>query len=76
VPMSLSYTTPRPPKEGESGRLLLDDQTGGAEGPDRTRWSTHSGSSRRIMVLTVRMGTEGQQWERNLCARLPPREGV
>jgi hypothetical protein len=45
-------------------------------GPDRTRWSTHSGSSRRIMVLTVRMGTEGQQWERYIYARLPPREGV
>jgi hypothetical protein len=28
-----------------------------------------------MMVLTVRMGTEGQQWERNIYARLPPREG-
>jgi hypothetical protein len=28
------------------------------------------------MVLTVRVGTEGQQWERNILARLPPREGV
>jgi hypothetical protein len=28
------------------------------------------------MVLTVRMGTEGQQWERKIYARLPPREGV
>jgi hypothetical protein len=27
------------------------------------------------MVLTVRVGTEGQQWERNIYARLP-REGV
>jgi hypothetical protein len=40
-------------------------------GPDRTRWSTHSGSSRRMMVLTVRVGTEGQQWERSIYARLP-----
>jgi hypothetical protein len=27
------------------------------------------------MVLAVRVGTEGQQWERNIYARLPPREG-
>jgi hypothetical protein len=28
------------------------------------------------MVLAVRVCTEGQQWERKICARLPPREGV
>ena len=33
------------------------------------------GSSRRMMVLTVRMDTEGQQWERNIYARLPPSRG-
>jgi hypothetical protein len=28
------------------------------------------------VVSTVSMDTEGQQWERNIYARLPPRERV
>ena len=28
------------------------------------------------MVLAAELCTEGQQWERNSYARLPPREGV
>jgi hypothetical protein len=27
------------------------------------------------MVLTVRTGTDGQRWERNIYARLPPSRG-
>ena len=44
------------------------------------KWATHphSGSSRRIvaLTLTVRVGTEGQQRERNVYAGLSPRERV